>query len=180
MSCAIVTIAHAVPITYTMRGVASGSLGATGFSGATFAVTVVADTAAMNSLGPGIPCIDPKQATFTLSDLGTGSITTPISVADNAAWQLVALVRGRCVESGPMWTNGRNPDLGSYDLATELPPMVLEMPSAPLGIVVETSRGMLVFESVSALTFEANLKNDAAATVPGAATAPPDTVNGRA
>jgi len=159
-SCAIVTLAHAAPITYTMRGVASGTLGATGFSGATFTVTVVADTATVNLLGPEVPCIDARQATFTIDSLGTsGSITTPISIADNAAWQLIALVRGRCIESGSLWTNGRNPNFGNYNLAGALPPVALEMPSAPPGITVETSKGMLVIHSVSALTFEANLND---------------------
>jgi hypothetical protein len=156
MTCAIVPAAVAAPITYTMRGVATGSLGTTEFSDATFAVTAVADTATVNSLAPGVPCIDPGEATISIGGLGTESITTPISIAGNAAWQLVAIARGHCIESGPMWTNGRNPTLGNYDLATGLPPVTLEMPSAPPGIFLETSRGMLVLRGVAALTFEAS------------------------
>ena len=76
-----------------------------------FAVTAVADTATVNSVAPGVQCNDPLQVTVLIGDLGTGSITTPISIAANATWQLVAIARGRCAESGLMWTNGRNPSL---------------------------------------------------------------------
>ena len=158
VACASVPFAGAAPITYTMRGVANGSLGPTEFSGAPFAVTAFADTTTVNALAPGVPCNEPSQVTVSIgNNIGTVSITTPISIAGNAAWQLVAIARGRCAESGPMWTNGRNPSFGSYDLATGLPPLTLELPSAPPGIFLETSRGMLILRSVTGLTFEATL-----------------------
>ena len=56
-----------------------------------------------------------------------------------------------------MWANGRNPSFGGYDLATGLPPLTLELPSAPPGIFLETSRGMLILRDVAGLTFEASL-----------------------
>ncbi len=154
-ACAAAGAAHAVPITYTMRGVASGSLGATNFANAGFVVTVNADTDTVMQLGPGIPCNDPTQATFAITGVASGSITSPVSVADNDSWQLIAIARGRCVETGPMWTNGRHPQLGSYDLAAKLDPIALAMPSAPPGVSVDTSGGVLAFSSVSDLTFQA-------------------------
>lgn len=97
--CAMASPAHAAPVTYTMSGVASGRLGAMNFSDATFVVTASADTGTVSSLGPGIPCNDPKGATFAIRGVGSGSITTPISVAANSGWELLALARGRCVAS---------------------------------------------------------------------------------
>lgn len=35
---------------------------------------------------------DTTQSTFTIEGVGSGTITTPISVAVNAAWQTVAIV----------------------------------------------------------------------------------------
>ena len=154
---AMATAALAVPITYTMSGVATGSLGAKSFSGAPFAVTAVADTSAVNSIGPGVPCIDPKAASFTIGSIGSGAITTPISVADNTGWKLVAFARGRCLDTGPMWTNGTNPQLDAYDLTRDLGPVALTMPSAPPGVAVDTSEGVLVLRNVTGLTFHAQL-----------------------
>jgi exosortase sorting signal-containing protein len=153
--CTVATAAQAMPITYALHGVASGSLDTTHFVGMNFAVTVTADTSAINMLAPGVPCNDPQQATFAIQGIASGTITTPVSVAKNAGWQLLAIARGRCSEAGPMWTNGRNPQFAEYDLASGLGPLALTLPSAPPGISVDTSMGVLALTSVSGLTFEA-------------------------
>ena len=147
--------ACAAPITYTLSGTASGRLGATDFSDAAFVVTASADTATVNSLGPGIPCNDPGRATVTIRGVGSGSITTPLSVAANGGWQLLAFAHGRCTDAGSMWTNGRSPQLDGYDLARPIGPVPLAMPSAPPGIVVDTTAGALAFAKVTGLNFEA-------------------------
>lgn len=154
---ALAGAAYAAPITYTLSGTASGRLGATSFSDAAFVVTASADTGTVNSLGPGIPCNDPKGATITIRGVGSGSITTPVSVAANAGWQLLAFARGRCTDAGSMWTNGRSPQLDGYDLARPIGPVPLAMPSAPPGIVVDTSAGSLAFAKVTGLSFEAQV-----------------------
>jgi hypothetical protein len=158
---------HAASITYTMSGVADGSLGATQFSRAAFTVTAVGDTATIYALAPGVPCIDTTQATFTIDGVASGAIRTPISVAENAMWQFVSMVHGRCADGGLMWTVGGNPVFGSYDLASGLEVVALTMPSAPPGVTVETSLGTLVLHNnLSALTFEAQPGAPAAAAVP--------------
>lgn len=157
IGCALAGAAHATPITYTLRGTASGAVGAKSFTNARFVVTATGDTAAVSTLAPGVPCNDALHATFTIDGAGGGAITTPLSVADNSAWQLLALARGRCAESGPMWANGRNPHFEAYDLASDVSPMALTMPSAPPGVSMQTSQGVLSFSSVSALAFEADV-----------------------
>jgi hypothetical protein len=154
---AIAGAAYAAPITYTMSGIASGRLGATDFADANFVVTATADTGTVNSLGPGVPCNDPQAATFTIGSVGSGSITTPLSVAANAGWQLLTFAQGRCTDNGLMWTNGRSPQIDTYDLAGDIGPLPLAMPSAPPGIVVDTSAGSLAFSKVAGLSFEAQV-----------------------
>ena len=80
------------------------------------------------------------SATFTIGDVASGSITTPLSVADNANWQLMALSRGSCSEPNPMWLVGLDPQFSGYDLVSELGPVALTMPGASPGISVDTSR----------------------------------------
>ena len=161
MSCALAMAAQAAPITYTMRGVATGSLGATNFSNAPFSVAVVTDTDTVYAQGPGIPCNLPKSATVSVGGVSSIAVdtpifvTAPIFVSGNAAWQMLALGRGICPGSAEIWAYGYNTNPESYDLATSLPPSMLAMPSAPSGVTVETSSGMLAFDQVSALTFEA-------------------------
>ncbi len=149
--------ACAAPIAYTLSGRASGSLGATGYVDAPFVVTVTADTATVLSLAPGIPCNDSRAATFDIGGVGAGVIVTPVSVADNAAWQLIALSRGRCADLGPMWLNGRHRQFEAYDLAGAVGPVPLVMPSAPPGVAVQTSQGVLVVSRLHGATFEARV-----------------------
>ena len=164
--------ACAAPITYTLRGRASGSLDATGFADAAFTVTATADSATVRSLAPGVPCNDGRAATYTVSGIGSGVIVTPVSVADNAAWELIALSRGRCLDLGPMWLNGMHRQFQTYDLTGAVGPVPLESPSAPPGVAVQTSQGVLVFTRLNEVTFEArggDARPVPAATGPGLA-----------
>ena len=162
---AMATAVHAAPITYELSGVADGSLGAIDFSDVFFGVTAVGDTSTTYWLAPGVPCIDTTLSTFTIEGVGSGTITTPISVAVNAAWQIVAIVHGRCADGGLMWLVGSNPSFGSYDLTTDLAMVALSMPSAPPGVTANTPQGTLVLHNVGALLLEAQLSAPAVAVV---------------
>ena len=63
--------------------------------------------------------------------------------------------RGRCAETGPMWTVGLHSQFTAYDLARSIGPVSLTMPGVVLGVAVETSTGQLVFGSIAGLTFDA-------------------------
>jgi len=163
---AMASTTHAGTITYTISGVADGSVGKDHFYGFTFSLTATGDTRAVSAVAPGIPCVDPKHVTFSVDGFASGSITTPVSVAENAGWQLIAIAAGRCVDGGPMWTNGRNSRFGSYDLASKLEPVALSLPSVTPTVVVETSEGALALHKVSALTFTAQTALPLAAAAP--------------
>ncbi len=109
-------------------------------------------------------------------DSPTGTITSPLSVAENAGWKLVAIARGRCADDGPMWTNGSNARFGSYDLTSKLDPVALSMPSAAPDVVVQTSAGALALRNVSTLTFKAQSPAKAQTPAAPAALAPVDAV----
>src|SRR5206468_1505011 len=100
LSCAMAVAAHAVPITYTVNGIADGRLGATAFTGAPFTVTAVGDTASVTTPWPGIPCNDLTNVTFTISGVGSGSFISRLSIAENTGMQLLALAVERCIDAG--------------------------------------------------------------------------------
>lgn len=150
--------ADAEPITYLMTGLASGQLGTRRFTDTPFLVALTADTATAAPIAPGVPCNNASSATFMIGDVGYGAIITRSSVADNAAYRLIALVRGRCDELGPMWMNGRNEIFATYGLTWNVGPIPLALPSAPPGVVLETTGGALTFTQVGALAFEARIE----------------------
>ncbi|HZL28011.1 MAG TPA: PEP-CTERM sorting domain-containing protein [Acidobacteriaceae bacterium] len=66
-------VAHAAPITYTMSGVFSGSIGATSFTDTAATFTFVGDTSATASLGAGFYTNTAGVSTITLAGLGTAT-----------------------------------------------------------------------------------------------------------
>jgi hypothetical protein len=173
---AMATAADAGSMAYTVSGVADGTLGTANFVGFTFSVTASGDASVVDAVAPGVLCVDAKDATFRIDGFATGTITSPLSVAENAGWKLVAITRGRCADDGPMWTNGSNARFGSYDLTSKLEPVALSMPSAAADVVVQTSAGALALRNVSALTFKAQSPAKAQAPAAAAALAPVDAV----
>jgi len=154
---ALASPAGADPITYVMTGLASGQLDARPFTDAPFLIALTADTSGATWIAPGVACNSTTSAIFTIGNMEFGAIITQTSVADNAAFNLIALVRGRCIELGPMWMNGRNEVFGSYDLTGNVEPVALALPSAPPGVELDTTAGILVFTGVHGLAFEARV-----------------------
>ena len=70
---------------------------------------------------------------------------------------MLTFAQGRCTDNGLMWTNGRSSQIDTYDLAGDIGPVPLAMPSASPGIVVDTSAGSLAFSEVAGLSFEAQV-----------------------
>jgi hypothetical protein len=153
-SCAMATAAYAVPITYMFNGTASGRLGAIAFTNAAFLVTAVGDNANIEWLAAGVPCNDFTATTFTISGVGSGSITTPLSVAANTGRQLLDLALGDCTNSGLIWISGYASQVSTYNLNASIGPLSLGSPSAQAGVAPETSSGALTITEVSALTFQ--------------------------
>jgi hypothetical protein len=155
--CAMATVAHAVPITYTLSGTASGSLGGTPFTNEAFFVTAVGDTANVRSIGPGVPCNDLTNVTFTIGGVDSGYITSPLSIAANTGSQLVALALGSCNDAGLIWISGYDAGFGSYGLASGIGPVALGSPSAQSGVDPNTWSGVLAIASAPAMAFRATI-----------------------
>jgi hypothetical protein len=154
-TCAMATVAHAAPITYTFAGNASGRLGATAFSNAAFLVTAVGDSADVAMIGAGVPCNDFTGVAFTISGVGSGYITSPLSVAANNGGQLLALTLGGCADAGLIWISGYDARISTYNLKAGIGPLALGSPSTQTGAAPETSRGLLTITNVAAMTFQA-------------------------
>jgi len=154
---ALASPADAEPITYVMTGVASGQLGTQAFTDAPFLIALNAETTTAAPIAPGVVCNNASRAAFVIGTVRYGAIITPTSVADNATFSLIALVRGRCIELGPMWMNGRDAVFETYGLTWNVGPVPLVLPSAPPGVALDTTEGVLTFERVSRLAFEARV-----------------------
>jgi hypothetical protein len=154
-SCAIATVAHAVPVTYTFNMTASGSLGATHFTDTKVTVTAIGDATDVITIAPNVPCNGLWGMTFTISGVGSGSIVSPLSIAVNQEMQLLGLTRGTCGASDPLWLSGYSAEAGTYNLATGVGSAMLGSPSPQSGVYPSTSSGMLALSEITSMTFEA-------------------------
>ena len=155
VSCVMATVAYAAPITYTFNGTASGRLGSTTFTNAAFAITAVGDTNDVTSIGTGVPCNDFIGAAYTLGGVGSGYITSPLSVAVNTGMQLLALTVGGCVDTSLIWISGYDAQVSAYRLNTGIGPLSLGTPSPQSAVAPDTSSGKLTITDISAMTFQA-------------------------
>jgi hypothetical protein len=154
-SCVLATVAHAVPVTYTFHMTASGSLGATHFKDTMVTVTAIGDATDVTTIAPNVPCNGLWGMTFTISGVDSGSIVSPLGIAVNQAMQLVALTRGTCGTSDPLWVSGYSAEAGTYNLATGIGSTMLGSPSPQSGVYPSTSSGMLALTEITSMTFEA-------------------------
>ena len=143
------------PITYTFNGTASGRLGSTTFTNAAFAITAVGDTNDVTSIGTGVSCNDFIGAAYTLGGVGSGYITSPLSVAVNTGMQLLALTVGGCVDTSLIWISGYDAQVSAYRLNTGIGPLSLGTPSPQSAVAPDTSSGKLTITDISAMTFQA-------------------------
>jgi hypothetical protein len=78
--CAVSVTAHANPVTYTLSGAMSGTLGADTFTDATVTFTFLADTANTQSLGAGFFTNNIGTGTVTIGGLGTATLSSTFGV----------------------------------------------------------------------------------------------------
>src|SRR6185312_9706986 len=67
------SVAHADPVTYTLTGTFSGSLGSTSFTSIAGTITMVGDTSGVTDLGSGFFTNTTGTSTITLQGLGTAT-----------------------------------------------------------------------------------------------------------
>jgi hypothetical protein len=165
VSCALGTVAHAMPVTYTLHMVASGSLGATHFANTKLTVTAIGDASDVTSIAPNVPCNGLWGTTFTISGVDSGSIVSPLGIAVNQGMQLVGLTRGSCGASDPLWVSGYSAEAGTYNLASGIGSTMLGSPSPQSGVYPSTSSGMLALKEITSMTFEATFGTSVVPTV---------------
>src|SRR5260221_4717722 len=150
--CLGVTAAMGAPITYVFSGPASGTLGATVFTGAQTTVTATADTVNITNNGFD-PCIPLTGATITIAGVGSATTTGPILMFDNQSGQVWGFENGTCAAGLNDWLDVDDPAAAAYALVTSIGPSTgvndLRGP-------VATTAGSLQFTS-SPLTFQATL-----------------------
>jgi hypothetical protein len=150
-----VPAAFAIPITYVFSGPATGTLGATPFTGAQVTVTATADTVNITSFmgNPGLPCIDLTAVTINVAGIGSATATGGNKFVENkgiAAW---GLLTGDCTVAAGDWLDQNNPLAAGYNLTTSLGPTT---GTQFAGGSVPTTSGTLTFTAVP-LTFQATL-----------------------
>lgn len=142
--------ATASPITYIFTGTGSGTVNGNSFNG-TFTITDTADTTGVTS-GGGEYRNAPSNSVFTSGGL-TGTLTTPLVIENTAAPGFMGFSESVTPFNDESVTNSV---FETYALSTALPLSSggLSVATGTLGTFPTTS-GVLVFNSITALSFQA-------------------------
>jgi hypothetical protein len=153
--CLAAPAAIAAPITFVFSGPATGTLGATPFTGAQVTVTGTADTANVTGRAgnPAVPCINLTSVTVNIAGVGSATTTSPNYVFDNPASTVWGFTNGTCASPIGDYLDVTNPLAASYGLVTSIGPTSGVQAFAG---GVNTTAGILTFTSVP-LTFQAAL-----------------------
>ncbi len=152
------------PITYVFSGSATGTLGATPFTGAQVTVTGIADTVNITTFGgfAFIPCINLTKVTVNITGVGSATATGPNLMFDNQEVGVWGLNGGICVGGGGDWLDVTNALASTYGLVTAIGPST----GTPfVGGSIPTTAGTLTLTVVPP-TFQAILGTAAAAPIP--------------
>jgi hypothetical protein len=155
LCCLVVPAARGIPLTYVFSGPASGTLGATAFTGAQVTVTGTADTANVSTLGavPADPCINLTSLTINIAGLGSATAITPSVFIDSPALSAWGILSGSCPGPAINWVVESNPLAATYGIITALGPAT---GTQLAGGSLPTTAGTLTFTAVP-LTFQATL-----------------------
>jgi hypothetical protein len=145
--------ASAVPITYIYSGTASGSLGGSGFTDASFVITAQADT---SNVG-GWCCSNAQNthasATISLASLGTVSFSLPTHtwIAENCCMGFGAdqALNYVTLSGAPALLNV------GYGLATDIGPILATAETHGQFVDVATSGGALTISQLGGVSFQA-------------------------
>jgi hypothetical protein len=149
-----VPAAIGTPITYVFSGPASGTLGATPFTGAQVTMSATADTANITTDGgPTVPCINLTSLTINVAGIGSASATGPNAFAVGQAQANWTLLGGTCSAATSQWWDESDPLAATYGLVTSLGPTT---GTQGTGGSVATTSGTLTFTAIP-LTVQATL-----------------------
>jgi hypothetical protein len=140
----------AAPITYTLSGTLSGSVGATPFTNVAFTFTFTGDTGGVFAPGPAGVLLNPIPSNSILLGAQSGQFTEPVDTIVNANTGDAGFV-------DPALTKGLTiPNAGfvGWNLATGIGP--LPNVGAPTAVgIFNTSFGTLTLTSAQGVTFGA-------------------------
>lgn len=153
--CAAVHPALGTPITYMFSGPATGTLGATSFTGAQVTVIATADTANITTLAGDVACVNLAGATITIAGVGSAVATGPNVFANNPMTVTWGLLNGTCAAPSTGWVAQRDPLAATFGLNDSLGPTTGTQALASAGSV-GTTAGLLTFLG-QPLTFQATL-----------------------
>jgi hypothetical protein len=143
------TFAMASAITYTVSDTASGTLGATSFTGALVTVSFSGDTGTVFMSSAGFWENDIGTATVTIAGIGTATFTDAMFAFDNQAAIAAGIGDNTCVGCRASVLDTFNSVFGSYDLMSAIGPIsgaVFFRPDLSYG----TTMGLLNFSSAGA------------------------------
>jgi hypothetical protein len=157
--------AFAAPITYTLSGTGTGTVGATAFTSAAYTISVVGDTTAITG-GPTFSNV--VTGTMTIAGIGTATITEPIRVFNNQGSAAFGVGR-----PGSDLLDVTNPAFATYALATNLGPIPGLTPFALNQFTtLASSLGAITMPTSGPVTFQATTS-----AVPPAASTPVPTLS---
>jgi hypothetical protein len=149
----------AAPITITHTGVGSGTIGGTTFTGASFTITDIGDTASRSTF-PGGFFIDDLSASIAINGVGTFSFITGTRTFVNQVQIQVGFSRAG-INGIDLYDGPTTAAFGTWDMLSSIGPIsgsaVLSQWGAAFG-TVNTSGGVLVFNnSTSDTVFKATV-----------------------
>jgi hypothetical protein len=151
--------AGAIPIEYTLTGMASGRLGTTVFANADYTITCIANTTQIVTSGSVRSVLD-TSATISIAGVGTATITVPFYTYDNQGDSWVGFYDG----AGTYGPRLENTDFKTYALASSIGPVGGS--STTVGGGFNTTDGLFDPSSQELATFQAStVVPDAASTL---------------
>jgi hypothetical protein len=145
---------QAAPATYTLSGIASGTLGGTTFSLAPFTITSQADTSQITLLESNVYGVPTTSAVVAISGFSPAAFTIPTTnVANDIVGDagISALSQGFAI----LFSSG-DPALFSYHLDTSIGPLSGSAGYNP-GTAFATSAGDFVIQNIDTATFQATV-----------------------
>jgi len=153
---ATASLSYANPILFTFQGIGSGSVGAVGFTNASFTLTQSSDTSLITSFSNGFALTyetpPASGASIAIAGFGSGILSTVTDVADvqQSPSSFVALA----IASTGGDVAGRGTTFDTYNLESAVGPIIT--PSQFVSnFTVASTLGGVSFTSISNLTFTA-------------------------
>ena len=141
---AVVTVARAEPIVYTMQATATGTLGQTPYTNALITLTFTGNTDDVTSAGTLFQ-ISIGTATVTVAGIGTATFTDKMAVTDV---QFNSQIGFQDLTNSNDVLDIIDPAFASYQLRTSIGPISTQAPFWETGIGYNTTRGAFVISFI--------------------------------